>query len=148
MQQGVDLHNRRSDGVRLAMRVGISAGDATFEDGDWFGTPVVEASRLCTAAEGGQILVTDIVRVLAGSRAEHELRLVGEIEAKGLSAPISACEVVWAPVSERESESRSVPLPPVIDQADTFAFVGRTPGTRRRSSTRGRKLSRAVGASC
>ena len=67
-------HNRRSDGTRLAMRVGISAGDATFEDGDWFGTPVVEASRLCTAADGGQILVTDIVRVLAGSRAEHELR--------------------------------------------------------------------------
>ena len=73
MQQGVDLHNRRSDGARLAMRVGISAGDASFEDGDWFGTPVVEASRLCTAAEGGQILVTDIVRVLAGSRAEHEV---------------------------------------------------------------------------
>ena len=126
MQQGVDVHNRRSAGVRLAMRVGISAGDATFEDGDWFGTPVVEASRLCTAAEGGQILVTDIVRVLAGSRAEHELRSVGEIVAKGLTAPITTCEVVWAPVSERESESRSVPLPPVIDQVDTFAFVGRS----------------------
>jgi class 3 adenylate cyclase/tetratricopeptide (TPR) repeat protein len=126
MQQGVDVHNRRSAGVRLAMRVGISAGDATFEDGDWFGTPVVEASRLCTAAEGGQILVTDIVRVLAGSRAEHELRSVGEIVAKGLTAPITACEIVWAPVSERESESRSVPLPPVIDQVDTFAFVGRS----------------------
>jgi class 3 adenylate cyclase len=35
------------------MREGISAGDATFEDGDWFGTRVVEASRLCTAAERG-----------------------------------------------------------------------------------------------
>ena len=126
MQQGVDVHNRRSAGTRLAMRVGISAGDATFEDGDWFGTPVVEASRLCTAADGGQILVTDIVRVLAGSRAAHDLRAVGEIEAKGLTEPITACEVVWVPMSERESESRSVPLPPVIDQVDTFAFVGRS----------------------
>jgi class 3 adenylate cyclase len=124
MQQGVDLHNRRSDGARLAMRIGISAGDASFEDGDWFGTPVVEASRLCTAAEGGQILVTDIVRVLAGSRCEHELRLVGDIDAKGLSAPITACEVVWAPL-HAESESRALPLPPAIDQADPFAFVGR-----------------------
>jgi adenylate cyclase len=53
MQQGVDLHNRRCDGARLAMRVGISAGDASFEDGDWFGTPVVEAPRRCTAAERG-----------------------------------------------------------------------------------------------
>ena len=60
------------EGHRLEMRVGISAGDATFEDGDWFGTPVVEASRLCAAATGGQILVSDLVRALAGSRSEFE----------------------------------------------------------------------------
>ena len=53
MQRAVDRHNRRLEGRRLEMRVGISVGDATFEDGDWFGTPVVEASRLCAAAASG-----------------------------------------------------------------------------------------------
>ena len=52
MQRAVERHNRRIEGQRLEMRVGISVGDATFEDGDWFGTPVVEASRLCAAADG------------------------------------------------------------------------------------------------
>src|SRR5712691_37266 len=65
MQRAVERHNRKLGAARLAMRVGISAGDASFEAGDWFGTPVVESSRLCAAATGGQILVADIVRVLA-----------------------------------------------------------------------------------
>ena len=47
MQWSVERHNRRAKGPALAMRIGISGGDATFEDGDWFGTPVIEASRLC-----------------------------------------------------------------------------------------------------
>ena len=73
MQWSVDRHNRREKGPPLAMRIGISAGDATFEDGDWFGTPVIEASRLCGAADGGQILVSDLVgnagRFADGTRA-------------------------------------------------------------------------------
>ena len=68
MQQAVARHNRRSDGADLAMRIGVSAGDATFEDGDWFGTPVIEASRLCGEADGGQILLSDLVRALAGTQ--------------------------------------------------------------------------------
>ena len=64
MQRAVERRNRGAEDHRLEMRVGVSAGDATFEDGDWFGTPVVEAARLCSAAAGGQILVSDLVRML------------------------------------------------------------------------------------
>src|SRR4051812_39155682 len=39
MQRAVIRHNRKLGGRALAMRVGISVGDATMEDGDWFGTP-------------------------------------------------------------------------------------------------------------
>jgi len=51
MQRAIDLL-ARNDGLALEVRVGISAGDVTLEDGDCFGTPVVEASRLCAAAAG------------------------------------------------------------------------------------------------
>ena len=61
MQRAVERHNRGVEDHRLEIRVGISAGDASFEDGDFFGTPVVEASRLCADAAGGQILVSDLV---------------------------------------------------------------------------------------
>ena len=46
------------------MRVGLSAGDIVHQDGDIFGSPVVEAVRLQEAAEPAQILCSDIVRSL------------------------------------------------------------------------------------
>jgi class 3 adenylate cyclase len=121
MQRAVDRHNRRIEGRRLEMRVGASVGDATFEDGDWFGTPVVEASRLCAAAAGGQILVSDLVRALAGSRRECEVEPLGSRELKGLASPVVVCEVEW----RSPTDATIVPLPPFVDASPAFPFAGR-----------------------
>ena len=37
-------------GAPVGLRIGISTGEASEEQGDWFGTPVVEAARLCALA--------------------------------------------------------------------------------------------------
>jgi class 3 adenylate cyclase len=94
MQRALD---RESGGAvaRFEMRVGVSAGDVADEDGDYHGIPVVEAARLCAAARGGQILVADVVRVLAGSRNAHDLMSVGALELKGLVEPLVAWQVSW-----------------------------------------------------
>lgn len=83
--------------LELAIRVGLSAGDVSWEDGDCFGLPVVEAARLEEAAEPGQILCADIVRVLARGRADVEFRAVGVLSLKGLDEPVVAAEIAWAP---------------------------------------------------
>jgi class 3 adenylate cyclase len=121
MQRAVERHNRRLAAGRIEMRIGISAGDATFEDGDWFGTPVVEAARLCAAAAGDQILASELVRALAGSRTDFELRPVGALELKGLPEPVAACEVVWQLVGS----DASVPLPAFVEIDPSFPFAGR-----------------------
>ncbi len=123
MQQLVDA--QPVGDTRVEMRVGVSAGDATYEDDDWFGTPVVEAARLCSAAAGGQILISDIVRVLAGTRSDHDVASIGPIEGKGLPAPIAACEVRWTPLAAMSVGRLALPLPPQVEQVDTFGFVGR-----------------------
>ncbi|MEY2447990.1 MAG: hypothetical protein QOH79_1466, partial [Acidimicrobiaceae bacterium] len=122
MQRAVERHNRALGGRQIAMRVGVSAGDASLEDGDWFGTPVVESSRLCAAADGGQILVSDIVRVLAGSRTELELRSLGALDLKGLPAPVGACEVLWQTTI---ADAVQVPLPGCVETNPAFPFAGR-----------------------
>jgi class 3 adenylate cyclase len=122
MQRAVERHNRKLGENRLAMRVGISAGDATFEDGDWFGTPVIESSRLCGAATGGQILVSDIVRVLAGSRTDLALTSLGALDLKGLPGPLAACEVAWQLATTGDAE---IPLPACVDTDPAFPFAGR-----------------------
>ena len=122
MQRAVDRHNRRlAEGRAIEMRVGISAGDASFEDGDWFGTPVVEAARLCAAADGGQILASDLVRALAGSRTDLVLRPLGALELKGLPDPVPACEVVW----QIGDQITATPLPTFVDPNPAFPFSGR-----------------------
>src|SRR3982751_1096478 len=40
-QQAIDRHNRRSEHA-LAIRIGVSTGEAVEENGDYFGDPVVE----------------------------------------------------------------------------------------------------------
>jgi class 3 adenylate cyclase len=122
MQRAVERRNRGHEDQRLEMRVGISAGDATFEDGDWFGTPVVEASRLCAAAAGGQILVSDLVRALAGTRSEYTLDSLGTRELKGLPAPIAVCDVDWRILHD----TTAIPLPTFVDTAPGFPFAGRS----------------------
>jgi class 3 adenylate cyclase len=98
MQQAVHELGRRHR-IRLGMRVGISAGDVSWEDDDCFGLPVVEAARLQAAAEPGQILCADIVRVLARGRADVPFGTLRPLVLKGLAEPVSACEIAWTPPS-------------------------------------------------
>ena len=96
IQREIDRPNRQArDDRRIEVRVGISAGDVSWEDGDCHGTPVVTAARLCDSADGGQILCDDLVRGLARGHTELSFVLVGEIELKGLPEPVIAFEVPW-----------------------------------------------------
>ncbi|HEV8628500.1 MAG TPA: adenylate/guanylate cyclase domain-containing protein, partial [Acidimicrobiia bacterium] len=120
IQQALDRHNRSgASGVPLEVRIGASAGDVAFEEADCFGTPVIEAARLCAAAGGGQILVTEIVRLLAGTGGGHRCTPVGALDLKGLPAPVPACEVAWEPLAEP-----SLPMPALLTGAGRI-FVGR-----------------------
>ena len=122
IQRGIDRANRQArDDRRIEVRVGISAGDVSWEDGDCHGTPVVTAARLCDAADGGQILCDDLVRGLARGRTELSFVLVGEIELKGLPEPVIAFEVPWTALV-----SAAAPLPaPLRRQGGELPFAAR-----------------------
>jgi class 3 adenylate cyclase len=121
MQQNIDAHNR-SARHRLAVRIGLSAGEATLDEGDYFGDPVVEAARLCARAEGGQILAADLVRANAGRRAVQTFVPVGELELKGLPGAVPTVEVAWAPLP---GPAAGVPLPVRLQSGPATGFFGR-----------------------
>ncbi|MCA1845613.1 MAG: AAA family ATPase, partial [Actinobacteria bacterium] len=119
MQQAIDRHNRSGAAPEpLTVRIGISAGDVAFEAGDCFGTPVIEAARLCAVASGGQILASDMVRWLVRG-GEHRFSAVGPLDLKGLPEPVPACEVLWEPQSRA-----AAPLPTLLTDVGRI-FVGR-----------------------
>jgi class 3 adenylate cyclase/DNA-binding CsgD family transcriptional regulator len=111
MQKAIAEHNADATGEAIAVRIGIHAGEPVREDGDYFGTPVVIAKRLCDAANGGQILAGELVAALVGTRGSHRFRTIGPMELKGLTKPVTAVEVDWSgsapiPVTAPRSAAR------------------------------------------
>lgn len=120
IQQAIGAHVEHHPADRLSVRVGISAGDVTLEGGDCFGTPVVEASRLCAEAGGDEILVADLVRLLARGRGDHEFTTAGERRLKGLPEPVAVATVSWHPVAPV-----GAPMPAALRMAQWYDFAGR-----------------------
>jgi class 3 adenylate cyclase/tetratricopeptide (TPR) repeat protein len=119
IQQAVERRNHaRLEPIRL--RAGLSLGDVVAEDGDLHGLAAVEAARLCALAEPGQVLISDVVRAVAGSRAEHEMLPLGSFELKGLKEPMTVWRVAWSstPVARPE-------LPLSLRPNGTLPFTGR-----------------------
>lgn len=120
IQQALERYNRSPAGVGpLEVRIGLSAGDVAIEGEDCFGVPVIEAARLCAAARGGQVLVSEVVRWLAGSTGGHRFTSVGVLELRGLAAAVPTCEVAWEPLPEPP-----IPMPVILTRAGRI-FVGR-----------------------
>jgi class 3 adenylate cyclase/tetratricopeptide (TPR) repeat protein len=117
----------------LAVRVGLNAGEVTEEEGDYYGTAVNVAARLCQGAEGGQILSSDLVRGLVGSRGGYPFRSMGSLNLKGLAQPVTAWEVSWRDEASPNEDVAAgagepllvLPLPAALAPSGPGAFVGR-----------------------
>ncbi|MCA1842131.1 MAG: AAA family ATPase, partial [Actinobacteria bacterium] len=108
--------------IPLSVRVGLALGEVAVEDGDVYGTPVVEAARLVAAARPGQIVATAVVRIVAGTRAGVPFSDLGTMELKGLPDPVAVCEVGWEP--DPATARTAVPLPGLLLRTGRI-FVGR-----------------------
>jgi len=124
MQQGVERDNRAA-AERVEIRIGLSGGEATREGDDYFGDPVIEASRLCARATGGQILVSALVGATAGRRNPHVLDSVGQLALKGLPEPVETLAVRWEPLAG--PATGVPPLPTRLELRPEVGIVGRDP---------------------
>lgn len=120
MQQAIEIDNRARP-WSVGLRVGLSGGEASFEDGDYFGDPVVEAARVCAKCQSGEILVTEVVRLMAGRHGAYTFASRGEMSLKGLAYEVVVLEVGWVP----ERGATSVELPQRIAALPASGFVGR-----------------------
>jgi class 3 adenylate cyclase len=78
----------------LSVRIGLNAGEPVAEESDLFGTAVQLARRLCDKAEGGSIVVSDVVRQLSAGKG-FLFTDTGEVELKGFEEPVRVYEVKW-----------------------------------------------------
>jgi class 3 adenylate cyclase/tetratricopeptide (TPR) repeat protein len=97
---------------RVELHSGIHSGLVFAREGDPLrgryeltGDAVNTAARLCTAAENGDVLVS--ASALSGSESFFEVELVGALELKGRSRPVSAYRVLGRSKVETRLEARS-----------------------------------------
>ena len=102
MQQAFAARNESAEEPML-VRVGLNAGEPIAEDdpggrGDLFGTAVNMAARIAAKAEGGEILVADVVRQLVAGK-EFLFNDRGDTELRGFEDPVRVYEVRWREAS-------------------------------------------------
>jgi predicted ATPase/class 3 adenylate cyclase/DNA-binding CsgD family transcriptional regulator len=89
------------DGARVRVRMGIHTGHAVPADGAYTGLAVHRAARICAAARGGQVLVSQATQTLVEDEEESEqlgfaLVPVGEHRLKDLDRPVLLFELAAA----------------------------------------------------
>jgi class 3 adenylate cyclase len=87
------------EGERVRVRIGMHAGEAIREEGDFFGRSVIVAARIAAQARGGEILVSEQLKTRAEDGAA-ERPPIGfdeghEIELKGLSGTQRVYRAEW-----------------------------------------------------
>jgi DNA-binding NarL/FixJ family response regulator len=90
----------------LELRIGIDAGEPELEDGEPRGAVVLTATRLCDAADAGQILASQVVLGVAAAHVAHPIRPTGTMRLRGLPEPVAVTQVVW-----REEDRALLPDP-------------------------------------
>ncbi|HWC33937.1 MAG TPA: AAA family ATPase [Mycobacteriales bacterium] len=126
LQQQAERAARRDPIAAVQLRIGVSAGDVSFEGGDVLGAPVVEASRLCASAQPAQVLVADLVRSLSRGRGSFVFESVGELPLRGLPDPVPACRVMWEPLADLDEQAgEGLPFPGLLASGGGIAYVGR-----------------------
>ena len=94
IQRAFGEHNQRNPQETLHIRIGLSAGEPVEEDGDFFGSAVQLAARICAYAEPDHILVAQIIRDECQSYRDVFGKAL-EITPKGFDYPISVHELNW-----------------------------------------------------
>jgi class 3 adenylate cyclase/DNA-binding CsgD family transcriptional regulator/tetratricopeptide (TPR) repeat protein len=130
--------------AEAALRIGIATGDVSWDGDDCAGSAVDTAIRLRAEAKPAQILVSEIVRLLASDRPGARFEQVHHPRAS--AGPPGATEtyaVEWEPLSELDivGSAQPPPLPVAFGPPPTHGLVGRTAALR--SLERAWELARA-----
>ncbi|HEX9585237.1 MAG TPA: adenylate/guanylate cyclase domain-containing protein [Gammaproteobacteria bacterium] len=90
-----DMEVGKDNEAVLSVRIGLHFGEVIPKDNDVFGDAVNLASRMASAARGGQIVTTEATAGLLKSPLNSMARLVDRLPVKGKRETINIFEIVW-----------------------------------------------------
>src|SRR5262245_2769875 len=118
---------RWPDDAEPRVRMGLHTGEPASSGGRYVGLDVHRGARICAAGHGGQVLISDAVRVLAG-RALPEgvgLRDLGEHRLKDLQQPEHIFQLVIPDLQSEFPAIRTLETRPNNLPAQATPLIGR-----------------------
>ena len=101
--------------AHVRVRIGLHTGEPSVHEEGYLGLDVVRAARICTAAPGGHVLLSETTRALLGSALPEGVSVfpLGERHLKGIDEPERIYELEIEGVeTDDEPETVSAPEPP------------------------------------
>ncbi|HEY7583010.1 MAG TPA: AAA family ATPase [Acidimicrobiia bacterium] len=95
IQQAVEQRNLSNPDLPISVRIGLNSGDVTQSMTDAHGTAVHAASRIANKAQGGQILISQLVHDLAGTLSSARIVDRGLFWLKGFPERWRLFEILW-----------------------------------------------------
>jgi class 3 adenylate cyclase len=87
----------------IRVRIGLHTGEAIKEADDFYGKNVILAARIAGQAQGGEILVSSLLKELTESAGDIAFGEGREVELKGLAGPHQVFEVGWEKPTSRSA---------------------------------------------
>ena len=102
------------EGAVVRVRMGLHTGEPSVVEGGYLGLDVVRAARICTAARGGNVLLSESTRALLGSTLPDGVSVFprGERHLKGIDEPERVYELAIEGVESEDVAAEEVPTPP------------------------------------
>ena len=115
------------DGAVVKVRMGLHTGEARVEEGDYVGLDVHRAARVCVAAHGGQILLSDTTAALVTKDLPDgmSLRDLGEHRLKDLTHPHRLFQALASDLPTGFPPLRSLDVHPHNLPIQLTSFIGR-----------------------
>jgi class 3 adenylate cyclase/tetratricopeptide (TPR) repeat protein len=95
IQQALERFNQQRRGAPLRLRIGLNTGEIAWMNGQPSGEAIHAASRVCGAADGGEVFVSDVTRQLAGTVPDVTFTDRGEHTLKGFPHPWKLWALAW-----------------------------------------------------
>jgi len=96
VQRDLAKHTSSHPDQEIRVRVGLHTGEVIADsDGDLFGKHVILAARVGNEAEGGEILVSALLREIVESRGDIEFGEPRSVDLKGLAGEYTVFPVIW-----------------------------------------------------
>jgi class 3 adenylate cyclase len=95
IQRALADYNREHREEPISVRIGVHTGEALKDADKFFGRTVILAARIADQAEGGEILVSSIVRELTANAGDIRFGSEREVALKGISASQRLMRVEW-----------------------------------------------------